>query len=117
MYASFRKILLNWGFGPYWCPHLCGLAQCRCLGLTMLDNFCNSHPHALARMERINYKKPTLVCGDIPDSAAFRTVLRPSGVSLVLNFVELKSVGESVQRPMLDCENYLAGCLNLHQVL
>jgi UDP-glucose 4-epimerase len=56
----------------------------------MLENFCNSHPHALARMARINYKKPTLVCGDIPDCAAFRTVLRLSGVSLVLNFVVLK---------------------------
>ena len=38
--------------------------------VTVFDNFCNSQPEALARVQRITGKKPTLVQGDIRDSAA-----------------------------------------------
>ena len=32
--------------------------------VTVFDNFCNSQPEALARVQRITGKKPTLVQGD-----------------------------------------------------
>ena len=37
--------------------------------ITVFDNFCNSHPEALARVERISGKKPYLVQGDSRDRA------------------------------------------------
>ena len=47
--------------------------------VTVFDNFCNSQPEALARVQRITGKKPTLVQGDIRDSAALEAALRSSG--------------------------------------
>ena len=40
--------------------------------VTVFDNFSNSHPEALARVERITGKKLRLVRGDIRDRASHR---------------------------------------------
>jgi NAD(P)-dependent dehydrogenase (short-subunit alcohol dehydrogenase family) len=44
--------------------------------VTVFDNFCNSQPEALARVQRTTGKQPTLVQGDIRDAAA----LEPGGI-------------------------------------
>ena len=68
--------------------------------ITVFDNFCNSQPEALARVQRITGKQPTLVQGDIRDSAELVAALRTSGASAVIHFAGLKAVGESVQNPL-----------------
>ena len=52
--------------------------------VTVFDNFSNSHPEALVRVEQITGKKLPLVRGDCRDRAALVAALRESGfVSLV----------------------------------
>src|SRR5512139_1488421 len=46
--------------------------------VTVFDNFSNSHPEALARVERITGKSLRLVRGDIRDRAALAGALRES---------------------------------------
>jgi len=54
--------------------------------------------------------------GDInQEIAAFGTDLCSSGASEAIYFVVIKSAGESVQKPLADNDNAVAGCLNLLQ--
>src|SRR5687768_8106342 len=78
-----------------------------CVGLlnggfdvTVFDNFCNSHPEALLRVEHITGKKLHWVRGDIRDRTAMATALRESAANAVIHFAGLKAVGESVKQPL-----------------
>ncbi len=81
--------------------------------VTVFDNFCNSQPEALARVQRITGKIPTLMQGDIRNSQALETALRQSGATAVIHFAGLEAVGESVQNPLDYYDNNVAGTLSL----
>ena len=79
--------------------------------VTIFDNFCNSSPESIARIERIAGKAPTLVRGDIRDGAALVDALKTSGAHAVIHFAGLKAVGESVQQPLAYYDNNVVGTL------
>lgn len=81
--------------------------------VTVFDNFCNSQPEALARVERITGKKLIQVRGDVRDAAALQSALRHSGASAVIHFAGLKAVGASVQDPLAYYDNNVLGTLQL----
>jgi UDP-glucose 4-epimerase len=85
--------------------------------VTVFDNFCNSQPEALARVERITGKKPTLIQGDIRDRAALVAALQQSGATAVIHFAGLKAVGESVQKPLLYYDNNVVGTVRLLEAM
>ncbi len=85
--------------------------------VTVFDNFCNSQPESLARVERITGKKLALVQGDVRDGAALTAALRASGATAVIHFAGLKAVGESVQVPLSYYDNNVAGTLCLLQAM
>lgn len=85
--------------------------------ITVFDNFCNSRPEALARVERIAGKKLHLVRGDSRDRAALSSALRESGANAVIHFAGLKSVGESVKQPLAYYDNNVVGTLRLLEAM
>lgn len=85
--------------------------------VTVFDNFSNSRPEALARVERITGKKTSLVQGDVRDSVALTRALRGSGATAVIHFAGLKAVGESVQNPLAYYDNNVLGSLKLLQAM
>ena len=85
--------------------------------VTVLDNFCNSQPEALARVERITGKKPRLIQGDIRDRSALVAALRQSGASAVIHFAGLKAVGESVEKPLTYYDNNVVGTVRLLEAM
>jgi UDP-glucose 4-epimerase len=85
--------------------------------VTVFDNFCNSHPEAVARVERITGKKLRLVRGDIRDHQALAAALRESEASAVIHFAGLKAVGESVTQPLAYYDNNVVGTLRLLEVM
>jgi len=85
--------------------------------VTVFDNFCNSQPEAVARVQRITGKKTTLVQGDIRDTVALEAALRASGASAVIHFAGLKAVGESVQNPLSYYDNNVVGTVRLLQAM
>jgi UDP-glucose 4-epimerase len=85
--------------------------------VTVFDNFSNSHPEALGRVERITGKKLRLVRGDIRDRTALVVALRESGASAVIHFAGLKAVGESVTQPLAYYDNNVAGTLRLLEAM
>jgi UDP-glucose 4-epimerase len=85
--------------------------------VTVFDNFCNSHPEALTRVERITGKRVSLIRGDVRDRAALVAALRQSGASAVIHFAGLKAVGESVEKPLFYYDNNVVGTLRLLEAM
>ena len=85
--------------------------------VTVFDNFSNSHPEALARVEQITGKKLHLVRGDCRDRASLVAALRESEASAVIHFAGLKAVGESVTQPLAYYDNNVAGTLRLLEAM
>ena len=85
--------------------------------VSVFDNFSNSQPEALARVERITGKRPTLYRGDIRDADALTQALTASQASSVIHFAGLKAVGESVQNPLDYYDNNVVGTLRLLQAM
>jgi UDP-glucose 4-epimerase len=85
--------------------------------VTIFDNFCNSNPESVARIERIAGKAPRLVRGDIRDRAALVDALKTSGASAVIHFAGLKAVGESVAQPLSYYDNNVVGTLRLLEAM
>ncbi|NOS81622.1 MAG: UDP-glucose 4-epimerase GalE, partial [Nitrospira sp.] len=85
--------------------------------VTVFDNFCNSHPEAVARVEKITGKKLRVARGDIRDRAALVTALRESGAGSVMHFAGLKAVGESVTQPLAYYDNNVVGTVRLLEAM
>jgi UDP-glucose 4-epimerase len=85
--------------------------------VTVFDNFSNSQPETLARVERITGKKPYFVKGDIRDGSALAQALEKSGASAVIHFAGLKAVGESVEKPLSYYDNNVLGTLRLLEAM
>ncbi len=85
--------------------------------VTVFDNFCNSQPESLVRVERITGKKIHLIEGDIRDQAALAAALQRSQPSAVIHFAGLKAVGESVAEPLKYYDNNVLGTVKLLQAM
>lgn len=85
--------------------------------VTVFDNFSNSHPEALARVQRITGKPLRVVRGDIRDRTALSKALRETGAAAVIHFAGLKAVGESVEQPLAYYDNNVHGTLRLLEAM
>jgi len=85
--------------------------------VTVLDNYCNSNPESLNRVERITGKTIARVEADIRDGAELQRALRDSGAEAVIHFAGLKAVGESVQQPLRYYDNNVVGTLRLLEAM
>lgn len=85
--------------------------------VTVFDNFSNSQPEALARVERITGKQLSFIEGDIRDQAALQAALQASGANAVIHFAGLKAVGESVAQPLRYYDNNVLGTVKLLEAM
>ena len=81
--------------------------------VVVFDNFSNSHPEALNRVEQLTGRAPVLVQGDIRDQDAVEAALRQHGCTAVVHFAGLKAVGESVEQPLRYYDNNVVGTQRL----
>ncbi len=79
----------------------------------ILDNFSNSQPAVLNRLEQIVGR--ALVCerGDVGDSAWVQSVISKHGICAVVHFAGCKAVGESMADPLKYYVNNVAGTISL----
>ena len=85
--------------------------------LVVFDNFSNSHPEALARVEKITGRKLNVVKGDIRDQGALEEAIRRFNCTAVIHFAGLKAVGESVEKPLDYYDNNVIGTHRLLQAM
>jgi len=79
----------------------------------ILDNFANSHPVVLARLEQITGKPVRLERGDVLDTPWVEAVLKRHQPAGVVHFAGDKSVGESVTNPLKYFHNNIGGAVSL----
>ena len=85
--------------------------------LLILDNFSNSSPRVLERIQKISGQRPLLVEGDIRDRDALKAVFAAHPIQSVIHFAGLKAVGESVDQPLSYYDNNVAGSLRLFEAM
>jgi UDP-glucose 4-epimerase len=85
--------------------------------LLILDNFSNSSPKVLERIETISGRRPWLVEGDIRDRDALKAVFAAHPITAVIHFAGLKAVGESVEQPLSYYDNNVVGSLRLFEAM
>jgi len=78
-----------------------------------LDNFSNSSPEAIRRVEKITGRQVTVVEGDVRDGETLDVLLKRRPIDRVVHFAALKAVGESVAKPLAYYDNNVTGTLSL----
>ncbi len=77
--------------------------------VVVFDNFSNSSPEALKRVEQITGRAPFLIQGDIREQSHIESALRQHHCDAVIHFAGLKAVGESVEQPLSYYDNNVIG--------
>jgi UDP-glucose 4-epimerase len=84
----------------------------------IVDNLSRSDQTLLKGMERITGSRPNFQEGDCLDEDFLRKTFKTQGpFSCVLHFAAYKSVGESVQQPLLYYENNIGSLVTLLKVM
>ena len=83
----------------------------------LLDNFSNSSPAVLERIERITGVRPLCIEADVLDVSAVERVLCEQRIDAVVHFAALKSVGESVAQPLAYYHNNVTGLISVLQAM
>jgi UDP-glucose 4-epimerase len=78
-----------------------------------VDNFVNSGPEVLGRIEKITGKTPSFVEVDLVNYSALRPLFDHHHIDAVIHFAALKSVNESLIQPIQYYTNNLNGLLTL----
>lgn len=109
-------ILITGGAG-YIGSHTCVSMLNAGYDIVVLDNYYNSKPEAVRRVQEITGKKfPFYEC-DILDRDGLRTVFKENKIEAVIHFAGLKAVGESCRIPLRYFENNISGTVSLLQAM
>ena len=85
--------------------------------VVIVDNYCNSKPEVLNRIEKICGKKPRFYKVTVQDEDALRKVFEQEKITDVIHFAGLKSVAESVAKPELYVSNNVGSSRVLIKVM
>lgn len=109
---AFRRVLVTGG-GGYIGAHVC-LALLRAdLEVAVLDNFSNSSPLALRRVQEIAGRSIAVEEADICDPEATAECFVRHRPDVVIHLAGLKSVNASIQQPLEYYRTNVGGTLNL----
>jgi UDP-glucose 4-epimerase len=78
-----------------------------------VDNFSNSSPVVLDRLQRLSGRKPDFVQADVCDDASMQRLLADPRIEAVVHFAAFKAVAESVAKPLMYYANNIGGLLNV----
>ncbi len=110
------KILLTGGAGfiaTHTCVELCAAGH----DPVIVDNYVNSCPEAIRRVEQIVGRPVPHYEADVADREAMNRIFDENKFDAVIHFAGLKAVGESVQQPLRYYRNNLDSTLTLCEVM
>jgi UDP-glucose 4-epimerase len=82
-----------------------------------IDDFSNSSPEVLQRIERLSGRAPRFMRADVRDHGALQRLFEQDAIDAVVHFAALKAVGESVARPLDYYANNLGGLVAVCQAM
>jgi UDP-glucose 4-epimerase len=77
------------------------------------DNFCNSKPAVIRRLQELAPKPFTFAECELTDAQAVTDLFAENRIDAVIHFAGLKAVGQSVKEPLAYYHNNLSSTLNL----
>ncbi len=110
------KILLTGGAGfiaTHTCVELIGAGH----EVVAVDNYVNSQPEAVRRVEEITGTSVKVYEADVCDKDAMNRIFEENTFDAVIHFAGLKAVGESVSIPLRYYRNNLDSTLTLCEVM
>lgn len=110
------KILVTGGAG-YIGSHTCVELLEKGYEVVVIDNYYNSCPISVERVEKITGKKVALYEGDVRDKVLLDKIFTEHKIDCVIHFAGLKAVGESCAKPVLYYDNNIGGTLALVEVM
>ncbi len=110
------KILLTGGAG-FIATHTCVELMAAGHDVVIVDNFVNSQPEAVRRVEEIAGRDVKLYEADVCDKDAMNRIFDENAFDAVIHFAGLKAVGESVSIPLRYYRNNLDSTLTLCEVM
>jgi len=111
-----NRVLVTGGAG-YIGSHTCVELVAAGFEPIVVDNFSNSKPQVMERLQTIVGRALTLVEADINDRQAMAAVFDEHDVSAVLHFAGYKAVGESCEMPLAYFHNNVSGSVALCEVM
>lgn len=85
--------------------------------VVVIDNFSNSKPETIGKIEEITGKKIKFYEGDYLDREIVEKIFEENDIEAVINFAGYKAVGESVKEPLKYYYNNVTGCIVLLQTM
>lgn len=116
MMDSFLEVaclILVTGAAGYIGSHTCVSLLNAGYDIVAIDNFANSKPEALSRVQEITGKTFSIHSVDMLNQEDLDAVFAESNIEAVVHFAGLKAVGESVAQPLRYYENNLVSTINL----
>lgn len=110
------KVLLTGGAG-YIGSHTCVEMMNAGHETVVVDNFSNSCPEAIRRIEKITGKAVKFYEADVCDKNAMNRIFTENKFDAVIHFAGLKAVGESVAKPLEYYRNNLDSTMTLCEVM
>ena len=85
--------------------------------VVVADNYSNSCPEAIARVEEITGAKVKVYEADVCDPEAVEKIFSENDIDAVIHFAGLKAVGESCEKPLLYYRNNIDSTLTLLEAM
>lgn len=82
-----------------------------------LDDFSNSSPEVLNRLQRLSGGAPVFERADVGDEAALEALFARHPIDAVVHFAAFKAVGESVEKPLEYYRNNVGGLVALARTM
>jgi len=111
-----KTVLVTGGAG-YIGSHTCVELLNAGFEVVVLDNFCNSKPTAIHRVEKITGRTITLIEGDVRNKDCLAALFSRYQIDAVIHFAGLKAVGDSVKNPIEYYDNNVTGSIVLLEVM
>ena len=112
----YHTILVTGGAG-YIGSHTCISLLEAGYKVVVVDNFSNSNPLALKRVQDISRRSLSVYSVDICERAPLAEVFLRHKIDAVIHFAGLKAVGESVEKPLAYYRNNVFGSIVLNEVM
>ena len=86
-------------------------------GVVIIDDFSNSQPDVLEKIQAISGKQPVFYEGDVRDKDLLRRIFSQQTIDAAIDFAAYKAVGESVEKPLMYYQNNLNCLMSLCEVM
>ncbi len=82
-----------------------------------IDDFSNSSPEVLNRLQNLGGRTPMFERADVCDSAAMLSLFKRHEISAVVHFAAFKAVGESSAKPLAYYRNNIGGLVSVAEAM